>query len=190
MTTPRTKEDVVRAAGRLFAERGFHGTSMRDLGSELGLLSSSLYSHISGKDQLLVEVISRGAGLFQALADEVGESEGTAAERLHHLVTGHLHILVEYLDEAATFLNEARFLPAPQHDAVVAMRDRYEATYRAVLEEGIADGTFRSDLEPHLTAIFILSVLNAFARWYRPQGALGSDEIIDRMYRFIEDGVQ
>ena len=67
----RSREDVVAAAGRLFAERGYHGTSMRDLGEELGLLGSSLYSHVGGKEELLVEVIRRGAATFQALVDEV-----------------------------------------------------------------------------------------------------------------------
>ncbi len=49
-----TRSDVVDAAGRLFAQRGYHGTSMRDLGKELGLLGSSLYSHVDSKQDLLV----------------------------------------------------------------------------------------------------------------------------------------
>ena len=56
-----TRDDVVRAAGRLFADRGYHGTSMRDLGRELGLHGSSLYSHISSKEDLLVDLASRAA---------------------------------------------------------------------------------------------------------------------------------
>ena len=68
VSTRNTHEDVVRAAGRLFAERGYHGTSMRDLGKELGLLGSSLYSHVSSKQDLLVEVVEEGAAaeLFKA----------------------------------------------------------------------------------------------------------------------------
>ncbi len=56
-----SRDDVVRAAARLFAERGYHGTSMRDLGAELGLFGSSLYSHVGSKQELLVEVVATGA---------------------------------------------------------------------------------------------------------------------------------
>ncbi len=65
----RSREDVVTAAGRLFSARGYHGTSMRDLARELGLIGSSFYSHIDSKADLLVEVVERGADLFQESAD-------------------------------------------------------------------------------------------------------------------------
>ncbi|MFB3044452.1 MAG: TetR/AcrR family transcriptional regulator, partial [Acidimicrobiia bacterium] len=65
-----TRSDVVDAAGRLFAERGYHGTSMRDLGKELGLLGSSLYSHVDSKQDLLVAVVEEGARLFEASAEQ------------------------------------------------------------------------------------------------------------------------
>lgn len=189
MNAPRTKEDVVRAAGRLFAERGFHGTSMRDLGRELGLFGSSLYSHVDGKNELLIEVIRSGARLFQGLADEVAASQGGAADRLHTLVTGHVSIIADHIDEATTFLNEARFLPAEDRTEVVAMRNRYESVYRELLEEGITRGEFRSDLDPALHAILILSVLNALERWFRPDGGRTPDEIGAVLYTFIMEGI-
>ena len=70
VVTRNSRSDVVAAAGRLFAERGYHGTSMRDLGRELGLLGSSLYAHVESKQDLLVEVVEEGARLFQDSAEE------------------------------------------------------------------------------------------------------------------------
>lgn len=189
MTTQRTKEDVVRAAGRLFAQRGFHGTSMRELGRELGMFGSSLYSHVDGKNQLLIEVIRSGAALFQGLADEVATGGGTASQQLRGLVAGHVRIIVEHIDEATTFLNEARFLPEGDRAEVVAMRDRYEDAYRRVLNAGVASGEFRSDLEPALQAILILSVLNALERWYSPDGNRSPEEIADDLHQFIMKGI-
>ncbi len=189
MTTPKTKEDVVRAAGRLFAERGYHGTSMRDLGQELGILGSSLYSHIDGKDQLLVEVIRRGAAMFQALVDEVMASEGTASERLRALVDGHVQIITEHLDEAATFLNESRFLPVEDRAGVIALRDRYQRAFRDLIEEGLRSGEFRAVEDAAMASTFVLSVLNALVRWYRPSGPMDPDEIASRMYEFVLEGL-
>ncbi len=184
-----TKDDVIRAAGRLFARRGFHGTSMRDLGSELGLLGSSLYSHVDGKNELLVEVIRSGAELFQTLATRVVYEDASATERLGRLIEGHVRIVTEHIDEATTFLNEARFLPEAERSSIIEMRDRYEQSYRAVLKDGIASGEFRRDLDPVLAAILILSTLNAIDRWYRPDGPRAPGDIAARIHHFVMSGI-
>lgn len=185
----RSRDDVVRAAGRLFAERGFHGTSMRHLGNELGLLGSSLYSHVSGKDELLVAVVSRGAVLFQALADDVLASELDPPQQLRMLVEGHVAIVADNLDEARTILNEARFLPDTARQPIVAMRDRYEAAVRTVIERGIATGDFTT-ADPGLAAILVLSVLNAFERWFRPDGTRTREQLAADMYGFVLGGLR
>jgi AcrR family transcriptional regulator len=189
VTVRHTKEDVVRAAGRLFAEKGYHGTSMRDLGRELGLLGSSLYSHVAGKQALLVEVVERGAALFQASAQRALDSNGTAEERLRTFVAGHLDVVVGHLDEARTFLNEARSLEPAYRDRIVGARDRYEASLRGLLAEGAAAGAFRTDLDPRLAGIFILSMLNAVSRWYRAGGPLDRDALASEILRFVRYGI-
>ncbi|MCP3974314.1 MAG: TetR/AcrR family transcriptional regulator [bacterium] len=187
--TTRSREDVVQAAGRLFAARGFHGTSMRDLGEELGLLGSSLYSHVDSKDQLLVEVVGNGAELFQGLVDRIAASAAPPDVKVAELIRGHVAIITEHQDQSATFLNEARFLPIDNRSAVVAMRDRYEATFREIIAEGIRTRAFRAQ-NPALASILVLSVLNALIRWYRPSGSLDPREIADAMVAFAMDGLR
>jgi len=187
--TTRSREDVVRAAGRLFAVRGFHGTSMRDLGEELGLLGSSLYSHVDSKEQLLVEVIQRGADLFQTLADDVSASGDTPEVKLATLIIGHVGIITNNPDQSATFLFEAKFLPMDSRAAIVAMRDRYEATYREVIAAGTDSGAFRKQ-DPAVASIMVLSVLNALVRWYRADGAETPDELAASMVGFVMGGLR
>lgn len=185
----RSRDDVVAVAGRLFAARGFHGTSMRELGEALGLLGSSLYAHIGSKDELLVEIIGEGAALFQALADEVAQAGGDPADQLRRLVAGHIRIVVDNRDRAATYLNEDRHLPDPERLRAVELRDRYEASFRRVIEAGVEAGRFREGLDPGLAATFVLSLLNATDRWYRADGALTPEELADAMYDFIVRGL-
>ena len=189
VTARRTRADVVAAAGRLFAEKGYHGTSMRDLGKELGLLGSSLYSHVESKEDLLVDVVAEGAELFQASADSALAEEGNAAEHLNSLIAGHIDVVLGHLDVVRTFLNEARMLDSEHRDRVIASRDQYEAAFRQVLAEGRADGSFRPDIDPKTSSIFILSVLNAVERWYRPDGELSRDELVDRLSAFCLGGL-
>ena len=185
----RSREDVIRAASRLFARRGYHGTSMRDLGEELGMLGSSLYSHVSGKNELLIEIVGRGAELFNAVVAEAAQGSDPAVARLRRMVYGHVRVVVDHIDEARTFLFESRFLPDADREAIVAMRDSYEQAYRETIRSATAEGDLAADIDPGMTAIFILSVLNALIRWYRPSGSRAGRDIADEMWSFISNGI-
>lgn len=187
--SPRSRDDVVRTAGRLFAERGYHGTSMRDLGRELGLLGSSLYSHIEGKQELLVEVVERGAAFFQDAAEAALTAAAEPRLRLRAVIAGHVAVVLDHRHEVRTFLSEAAALDAAARARVITARDRYEQSVRAVLADGVRSGVFRADLDVKLAAIFILSVLNSVDRWYRDDGRVDRKGLVDAVFDFVIRGV-
>ena len=153
------------------------------------MLGSSLYSHVRGKNELLVEVVERGAGFFNEVVTEARHSQLPAIERLRLMVHGHVHVVVDHIDESRTFLFESRFLPAADRQKIVAMRDSYETAYRDTIRQGVAEGSMNRELDPGITAIFILSVLNALIRWYRPTGERTADDIADEMWSFVANGI-
>jgi len=179
VSTRNTRADVVATAGRMFAEKGYHGTSMRDLGKELGLLGSSLYSHIDSKENLLVEVVDEGARLFLDSAHRAMTVEGSAGKRLTALIAGHVDVVLDHQDVVRTYLNEAQMLDEGHRSRVVESRDAYEMMFRSVIGEGVDAGEFRADVDPKIAAIFVLSILNALERWYRPGGELNRDQIVE-----------
>jgi TetR/AcrR family transcriptional regulator, cholesterol catabolism regulator len=185
VTARNTREDVVRAAGRLFADRGYHGTSMRDLGRELGLLGSSLYSHVSSKQDLLVEVVEEGARLFEESAEKALAGKGAAVDRLDALIAGHVDVVVDNIEVARTFLNEARMLDPSYRSRIVEARDHYEEAFRAVIREGVAEASFRPSVNAKTASIFILSILNAIERWYRPDGELDREGLVTELTGFV-----
>jgi hypothetical protein len=72
---------------------------------------------------------------------------------------------------------------------VIEERDRYEAAFRRVLSDGAGDGSFRDDIDPKTASIFILSMLNAIDRWYRPGGALSREQLVEELSLFVIDGL-
>ncbi|MDQ4124833.1 MAG: TetR/AcrR family transcriptional regulator, partial [Actinomycetota bacterium] len=110
-TTVRTRRaDVVKAAARLFSERGYHGASMQHLGEALGLQRGSLYAHIGSKEELLFDVVEEGAERFLERGEQALGAGGSATERLKALLVGHAETAAEHLDAATVFLNEWRYL--------------------------------------------------------------------------------
>jgi AcrR family transcriptional regulator len=185
VTVRNRRQDVVAAAGRLFAEKGYHGTSMRDLGRELGLLGSSLYSHVDSKQDLLVEVVEEGARLFEDSAARALATHGSAEQRLQAMIEGHVDVILDNLDVARTFLNEARVLDSEHRARIIRVRDHYEESFRSVIRDGVADGSFSSEVQPKTATIFILSILNAVERWYRADGELDRDSLVRSLSGFV-----
>ena len=186
VTTRNSREDVIAAAGRLFASRGYHGTSMRDLGRELGLHGSSLYSHVSSKEDLLVAVVERGAERFEQSAKAALGSHNTPSERLRALIAGHIDVVLDHTDEAKTFLDEARSLEDPARRRIRDARNTYEGRFREVIADGVTSGEFATDTDPKIATIFILSILNAVERWYDPAGPLDRDDVKAEISGFVE----
>jgi AcrR family transcriptional regulator len=100
---------LTRAAARLFAEKGYHGTSVGDLAGALGVQKGSLYSHIDSKADLLWEVAREGAKAFHAALDTVPD-EGPVVERIRLALRAHLRVVAEQLDIATVFVREWRLL--------------------------------------------------------------------------------
>ena len=162
---------------------------MRDLGKELGLLGSSLYSHVESKQDLLVDVVQEGSQLFEDSAEHALAVAGPAAERMGALIAGHVDVVLDNLDVARTFLNEARMLDDEHRSRIIVARDHYENAFRSVIRQGVLDGSFRSDVDPKTASIFILSILNAIERWYHPDGVLDRRALVDELTGFAVAGL-
>jgi TetR/AcrR family transcriptional regulator, cholesterol catabolism regulator len=185
----RGRDDVVRAAARLFSAHGYHGTSMQDLGGALGLQRGSLYAHIGSKEELLYEVVEEGADRFLARAERAVTLDERPPARLRALLVGHIETAAQHLDAATVFLSEWRYLSDGLRTIVQAKRDRYEAMVRAVIAEGVEKGDFRADADVRFASTLLLSAGNWTYTWYRPDGGLSPTEIGERFSDLILKGL-
>ena len=185
------RDQILRAAGRLFSQKGYHGTSMRDLAAALGLTQGSLYHHWAGKEELLFAIIDRISDEFLKVIEPIAQSAASPTEKLRAAARAHIRIIVENLDTATVFLHEWKFLNPEYKERVRAKRDRYEALFREILAEGIRQGEFR--LQPadvRYASLFCLSALNWIYQWYSPRGELTAEEIADRYVDLLLRGLR
>jgi TetR/AcrR family transcriptional regulator, cholesterol catabolism regulator len=181
------RAELTRAAARLFAERGYHGTSISDLADALGLQKGSLYAHIDSKAELLWEVAREGAEAFHAALDTVPD-EGPVLERIRAALRAHLGVVAEQLDIATVFVREWRYLEGEHRERFVAERRRYEERIRALFREGRERAELRTDLDDATAALLALSAVNWAYTWLRP-GA-DTDALADRFTALLVDGMR
>src|SRR5215212_6888934 len=139
------REELTRIAARLFAEKGYEGTSLADLADALGVQKPSLYHHIASKEDLLWAVARDGARAFHAALD--GVPEGRAAQRIRLALRAHLAVVAAQLDVATVFVREWRFLSGERRDEFVAERRRYEERIRDLFREAVEQSELRTDLD-------------------------------------------
>ena len=184
------REQIYLVAGRLFSERGYHATSMRDLAAELGIQGGSLYAHISGKEALLIEIVNRAARQFDAALYSLRSEELTPQGRLREAMTRHLSVIAENMESATVFFHEWKHLSAEPLAAVIAWRDGIEAFYRELIEEGVQAGVYRPELNIKMAANLVLSSVNWAYTWYRPGGALSPQDVATSFEQMLLSGLQ
>src|SRR6059036_1614278 len=181
------RAELTRQAARLFAEKGYHGTSMGDLAEALGVQKGSLYHHIESKQDLLYETMREGADAFHAALDAIPEDAPTT-EKIRLALRGHLRVVGEQLDVATVFVREWRYLEGERREEFLAERRRYEERFRAFLREGRELGELRTDLDDATATLLALSAANWAYTWLRP--AEDTDALADRFYAFLLDGMR
>ena len=181
------REELTRQAARLFAQKGYHGTSIGEIAEALGVQKGSLYAHIESKADLLWEVARDGAAAFHAALDAVPE-DGPVLERIRAALRGHLRVVAEQLDIATVFTREWRYLQGERREQFVAERRRYEERVRALFREGRERGDLRTDLDDATAALLALSAVNWAYTWLRPGS--DTDVLADRFTALLLEGMR
>jgi AcrR family transcriptional regulator len=189
-STPHRRDQLLTAAAELFSERGYHGTSMQHLAERLGILRGSLYAHISSKEDLLFEIVDRGADRFITRMEEVVASDDPPSEKLRQALSAHIATVAEHMEASTVFLNDWRFLSEERRDLIQAKRDLYESLVQEIIEEGVEWGVFDEDLDARHATVFVLSTANWVYQWYRPDGPLSPNDIASMFSEMIQNGLR
>ena len=193
MTTARrdtyTPETLLSVAVQVFNQRGYDGTSMEHLSKAAGISKSSIYHHVSGKEELLRRAVSRALdGLF-AILEEPRAVEGRAVDRLEHVVRRMVEVLIAELPYV-TLLLRVRGNTATERWALERRRD-FDHRVAELLKAAAADGDVRADVEVRLATRLVFGMINSIVEWYRPEsrGATGR-EVADAVVRLVFAGLR
>jgi AcrR family transcriptional regulator len=182
-----TKDRIVREATRLFAEKGYLGTGVRDIEDAVGIRRGALYYHIHNKENLLYE-ISRGVIVdTNVRAAEIVATDQTPQEKLRAITHLVLNGIVENQRATTVFYRDWMWLEGERRDEILAVRDAFEGYLARILSEGVEAGIW-VDRGP-LMVKGVLGMINYAYVWFRPKGSVTADELADTLVAILLYGL-
>src|SRR5689334_7270429 len=183
-------ERLLDVATRLFAEKGFEGTSVQEIVAAAGVTKGAMYHYFSSKDDLLYEIYHRVLSLQMKRLESFAGASGTVEERLRGAATDVIETSLLHMDDLKVFFHSLHLLPAGRRAAVRAERRRYHDLFRALVEEGQETGAFRADIPADIAVQYFLSALNLIGTWYHPGGRLRSEAVSDAYVELLFSGLK
>jgi TetR/AcrR family transcriptional regulator, cholesterol catabolism regulator len=169
--THRRSPEIIEAAARVFAERGYHGATTQAIADVLKIRQASLYYYFRSKEVALEIVCTRGVEDFFKAAQAIALGPGSPSEKLASLIRAHILPILERGDFVKVFLTQRQFLPNESRRRVGKWSRGIESIFETVIREGQRMGEFRNHLDPRLAALAILGMANAVPSWYAKEKA-------------------
>jgi AcrR family transcriptional regulator len=183
------RELILSTAAELFARRGLRATTVRQIAEVVGVLSGSLYHYFPSKDAVIDEILTRYLDAIKTRYTRVLVSGKSPVECLHDLVTTSLEIAEEQPYATAIYQNEAQYLremPGFKH-VQTAVAD-VQRTWLQVIDDGVADGSFRADIPPWVFYRLIRDAVWLSIRWHRPDGPYPTSQLAEHITSIFLNG--
>ena len=193
MPSPATasrREELLAIAARLFAEKGFKNTTVRDIADAAGILSGSLYHHFDSKESMVDEILRSFQEDLFGQYDEILASGADPLAQLEQAVLVSFDAIDRHHDEVAIFQNEAAYLLTFDRFSYLADRNQQSReVWLTLLRNGIDAGVLRDDLDIELTYRFIRDTVWVAVSWYRPGGRRTHTEIARQYLSILLEGI-
>jgi len=176
------RELFLEAAVRLFEEKGYKNTSVEDIAGELGFTKKVFYYYWKNKREIVQEIHDRGMALMNAQLDAVLEEESAPDARLDAAIRNHLRTVLRDRSIAGTLLGDFEF-----SEETLRARREYTRRFQRLVEDGMAAGVVRKT-DPRMLTFAILGLCNSVGQWYRREGRLTDEEILDIFASFAARG--
>lgn len=186
---PEKKQRILEAAARLFRDKGYPATSMRDLAKAVNLKASSLYNHISSKEEILQEICLTNARRFRQGMQDVRELNEGVEKKVEALIRLHINIATQDITSVISFNDEWRHLSEPFLSTFRDMRRDYEEAFLLLIRHGQKEGLFKPG-DPNVFLYTILSAVRWLYDWYEEGKRLTAADLEAQLIPMLMDGLQ
>lgn len=182
------REEILRTAGALFHERGYDGTSMKDIADRVGVTAAGLYWHFDSKEAILVTYLESELERLVSAGQEALSSDDPE-DQLREFTRRHVVFQIEHTDTTVVFesmvygANQLRRAMPEDQARLIELERAHFNTLRNILDAGISRGTFAIE-NTNVAAFAIIGMGEHVIHWYRPEGGLTIEEIAEQFAEF------
>ncbi|MGP1254379.1 MAG: TetR/AcrR family transcriptional regulator [Kiloniellales bacterium] len=177
------REELLVEAARLIAEKGYDGTSMRDIAAAVGMLPGSLYYHFPSKEELFVELHAQAVTSINQAVDRAIARESEPWARLEAAVAAHLESMLETTDTIAIVSPDFPEDRSELNARLIEQRNTYEAKFTHLID----DLGLPKSVDRRMFRLMLLGAVNWSPIWYRPKGKAGPAEIARAFVNMLRD---
>lgn len=183
------REFVLGAAARLFRQKGFDKTTVKEIAEACDMLPGSLHYRYPSKESILVDLMRLALEQASTALSEAIRGESEPLEQLRQGINAHLELLVGGSDMVYVLLFEWRSLQGQSRKEMIDLRDRYELLWSAMIQSLSSQNLIRADVDRDLLRLIGLGALNWVATWFNEGGRYTVKDIGDFVWVVIKDGV-
>lgn len=184
------RDELLQLAATMFAERGLRATTVRDIADSAGILSGSLYHHFTSKEQMVEEVLRDFLNWLFTRYDEIVASTTDPLERVKGLFMVSFEAIEHRHAQVVIYQDEAKRLnPLAQFGFLDERNREQRRMWVEVLKQGVAEGSFRPDLDVDLVYRFIRDTTWVSVRWYQPGGPLTAQQVGQQYLAIVLGGI-
>lgn len=178
----RRRSELLKAAAKIFKEQGYRAANVQDIAHEVGIDRATFYYYASGKEELFHEIIRQAIEDNVAMVEAIRESADPPPHKLRTLIVGlmvsferHYPYLYVYIQEDMTRITQDQ---TGWGRKMARLAKRFDEAVIAILESGLADGSFRlAGGDAHLAAYGVIGMCNWSHRWFRPGGRRSAETV-------------
>lgn len=186
------RQQVLDASAKLFRDKGYAGTTMREVADRCGIRAASLYYHFPSKDEILAEVFDYGVKhVFDAVRAAVDRlpASATAYQKIRAAILAHLESFFVLGDYTASNIRVFRQAPREVQRRNRRVRDRYEGYWHTLFEEARRRGEIRGEVDMAIARLFLIGGLNHTLEWYTKRGGASFGDLADRYAALLFHGI-
>jgi len=153
---------AIRSAATVFAEKGFHGSSTRDIAEHMGIKQGSLYYYFKSKEEALGEVCLFGIEDYVDHMTVIAASDQSFESKLMATITSHLSSYRERNEALKVYNDERLYLPEEKRRNLKSLGSGYRQLLEEIFEEGVRSGALRESIDCHFAAQAVIGTCNAW----------------------------
>lgn len=184
------EQEIIAVAARLFKEKGYRATTLEDIAVTVGMLKGSLYYYIRSKEELLYLVVRDPIRQAYNKLEEIVQSDAPVTTKIAQAIANHMTLYHQHYPHIAVYLHDYHHLMEKLEQNVIETPKHYQRLLAMLLEQGIATGEIRSDLDVKVAGYAILGMCNWVYRWYNPHGKLSAEEVAGIFTALVLDGLR